>query len=128
MGLFSKLFGRGSAGDDSSPEVAALIAQLDDADAQVRLAAAIALGELGSRAKAAVSKLEVLINDEDGDVCEIEIEKIGKTASAPSTEIGTPIATQKASWSRRKRASRCCRALRWRRALSGRCWRRWTRR
>ncbi|MCA8981309.1 MAG: hypothetical protein KDC14_14860 [Planctomycetes bacterium] len=69
MGLFSKLFGRGSAGDDSSPEVAALIGQLDDAAAKVRLAAAVALGELGGRAKAAVSKLEVLINDVDGDVC-----------------------------------------------------------
>lgn len=69
MGLFSKLFGRGSSGDDSSPEVDALIAQLDDEDAKVRLAAAVALGELGGKAKSAVSKLEVLINDVDGDVC-----------------------------------------------------------
>ena len=30
MGLFSKLFGRGSAGDGDSPEVEALVAQLDD--------------------------------------------------------------------------------------------------
>lgn len=69
MGLFSKLFGRGSSDDGSSAQVDALIAQLDDADAKVRLHAALALGELGGRAKAAVPKLEALINDTDGDVC-----------------------------------------------------------
>lgn len=69
MGLFSKLFGRGSSSDGPSEEVDALIAQLDDADAKVRLAAALALGELGGKAKSAVNKLEELINDVDGDVC-----------------------------------------------------------
>jgi HEAT repeat protein len=69
MGLFSKLFGRGSADDDSSAEVEALIAKLDDPEVKVRLEAAIALGEMGSKAHAAVSKLEELINDTDGDVC-----------------------------------------------------------
>ena len=69
MGLFSKLFGRASSGDQPSPEVQALIAKLDDADAQVRLEAARALGELKGAARAAVDKLEELINDPDGDVC-----------------------------------------------------------
>jgi len=69
MGLFSKLFGRGSADDDASAEVQPLIAKLDDPDAKVRLAAAVALGELGGKASAAASKLEELINDADGDVC-----------------------------------------------------------
>ena len=69
MGLFSKLFGRGSADDDASAEVQALIAKLDDPQVQVRLEAAIALGELGNKARAAVPKLEELINDTGGDVC-----------------------------------------------------------
>jgi len=69
MGLFSKLFGRGSSDDAGSDEVDALIAKLDDPDPQVRLVAARALGELGGKAHAAVGKLEELINDSDGDVC-----------------------------------------------------------
>lgn len=69
MGLFSKLFGRGSSDDVPPPEVQERIDQLDHADAAVRLEAARALGDLGGKAKAAVDKLEELINDPDGDVC-----------------------------------------------------------
>lgn len=69
MGLFSKLFGRGSNDDQPSPEVQEWIAKLDHADAKVRLEAAKALGEMRGKARAAVDKLEELINDPDGDVC-----------------------------------------------------------
>ncbi|HIG11995.1 MAG: HEAT repeat domain-containing protein [bacterium] len=67
MGFFGKLFG--STPSEPSPEVRALIVQLDDPDAAVRASAAESLGNLGGAAKAAGEKLLELLNDEDGDVC-----------------------------------------------------------
>lgn len=56
-----------SAADDK-PDVDALIKQLKDDDAVVRLKAAKALGKLGKKAKDAVPALNALLKDKDADV------------------------------------------------------------
>ena len=65
MGWFDKLRGK----RESDPRVAVLLAQLTDADAARRAAAAVALGELGAAAVEAQPALEEAIADSDGDVC-----------------------------------------------------------
>lgn len=76
MGLFGKLFGKSS--DEPSEEVRALIVQLDDPDPAVRGQAAKQLGELGASAKAATEKLLELMNDDDGDVCNLAADAYSK--------------------------------------------------
>jgi len=65
MGLFDR-FKSKSARD---PRLDALIAQLQEQGAERRRAAAVALGDLGSEAQAAVPALEDAIADQDGEVC-----------------------------------------------------------
>ena len=76
MGIFNKLFGKPSEGP--SPEVLELIAALDDPDPARRGQAAKRLGELGSEASAATDKLLELLNDEDGDVCNLAADAYSK--------------------------------------------------
>lgn len=68
MGFLKKLFGGGSPSEDAQ-RVSELLAQCDDPDPKRREAACKALGDLGGRARAATEKLEALMNDVDGDVC-----------------------------------------------------------
>jgi HEAT repeat protein len=53
----------------ASPDIAAWIAKLGDGDWKVRMAACQALGKLGPKAAAAAPKLQELIDDDNGDVC-----------------------------------------------------------
>jgi HEAT repeat protein len=64
--LFKKRDDGGSAG---TPALDALLLKLDDADWRVRLDACRELAKLGPRAERAVPKLQDLINDDNGDVC-----------------------------------------------------------
>ena len=69
MGLKDLFKKRGEGRDADAPDLKALIAQLDDPDWKVRLSACQALGKLGPRAQAAASRLQDLIEDDNGDVC-----------------------------------------------------------
>lgn len=69
MGLKDLFKKRGDAGGSDSPEVKAWIEKLSDSDWKVRQAACQALGKLGPRAHEAVPKLQELIVDDNGDVC-----------------------------------------------------------
>lgn len=70
MAWFKKIFGgSGEPEPAANGVVAALIADLDSADAAVRLRACQALGELGAKAGAATERLQQLFTDSDGDVC-----------------------------------------------------------
>lgn len=69
MGLKDLFKKRGDDRGSDSPDVQASIAKLSDPDWRVRLAACQALGKLGPRAHAALPKLQELIVDDNGDVC-----------------------------------------------------------
>jgi HEAT repeat protein len=58
--------GRGAS---DAGEVSGWIAKLSDPDWKVRMAACQALGKLGPRAQVAAPKLQELIDDDNGDVC-----------------------------------------------------------
>lgn len=66
MGLFDK-FKQALGGDD--PQIRALVAKLKDPDWKARFEAAQKLGELGSKATAAMPALEEAISDDNGEVC-----------------------------------------------------------
>ena len=68
MGFLKKLFGGDSSKEDPQ-RVAELLRQCDDPDPALRSQACEALGAMGGRASAATGKLQELMNDEDGDVC-----------------------------------------------------------
>lgn len=68
MGLFD-LFKKKPEAPGVDREVEALIAKLASADVKTRFEACRALGRLGTRAQAAVPKLNELTADDDGDVC-----------------------------------------------------------
>ena len=65
MGLFDRFKARKS----SDPRLVELTTQLRDGSPERRKAAAVALGDMGAAAQAAVVDLEEAIADEDGDVC-----------------------------------------------------------
>lgn len=69
MGLKDMFKKKGGDHDGDAREVAACMAQLSDPDWKVRQAACQALGKLGPRAQAAAPKLQELIDDDNGDVC-----------------------------------------------------------
>ncbi|MBL8857947.1 MAG: HEAT repeat domain-containing protein [Planctomycetes bacterium] len=69
MGLKDIFKKRGGGRDADAPELKALMAQLDDSDWKVRLAACRALQKLGPRAQPAAARLQDLIEDDNGDVC-----------------------------------------------------------
>jgi len=69
MGLFDFLKKKAGDGGAASGRVRELIAQLGGADRDARLAACRELGALGPAAAAALDKLQELIDDDDGDVC-----------------------------------------------------------
>jgi len=68
MGFLDR-FRKASSEPEQAPELPALLEQLVDPAWEVRAAAAVALGDLGSRAESAVPALEEAICDEHGDVC-----------------------------------------------------------
>lgn len=69
MGILDKLFGGGGPSKQELARVDALLAQCDDPDPKRRAAACTELGKLGGKAAAATDKLQELMNDVDGDVC-----------------------------------------------------------
>ncbi len=71
MGLFDFLKGkpRQDPSGGESPRILELVQQLDDPDAKVRLRACRELGGFGHGARAASEKLQQLLDDVDGDVC-----------------------------------------------------------
>lgn len=66
MGILGKLFGGGGGGD---AEIQKLVKDLKDPQWETRYQAAKKLGDLGSRATAAMPALEEAIADENGEVC-----------------------------------------------------------
>ena len=79
MGLFGFFNKKSGTSPEIQTRVQALIAQLDSPDAKQRLEAAQGLRDLAPHASAATDKLLELINDPDGDVCNM--------ASQAMTEI-----------------------------------------
>lgn len=69
MGLKDLFKKRGDDRGSDSPDLRVWIDKLSDADWKVRFAACQALGKMGPRAHAAAPKLQELIVDDNGDVC-----------------------------------------------------------
>lgn len=70
---------------DEKPDVEALIKQLKDEDAVVRLKAAKALGKLGKKAKEAIPALTALLKDKDADVKSVAKNALESIKSGNST-------------------------------------------
>ncbi len=79
MGLFGFFNKKKGASAEIEARVQELIQKLDDGDAKVRFEAAQGLRDLGAHAEPATDKLLELINDPDGEVCNM--------ASQAMTEI-----------------------------------------
>ena len=69
MGLRDLFKKRDDGRGADSTEVSAWIGKLSDPDWKVRMAACQALGKLGPSARSAALKLQELIDDDNGDVC-----------------------------------------------------------
>ena len=82
MGLFGFFNKKQSASADAEARVGQLLVQLDSPDPAQRLVACEGLRDLASHAEPAMDKLLELLNDPDGDVCNMASQAVTEIQAA----------------------------------------------